>query len=784
MKKIIFFISLFLWVSVSAQTVLPEKCLTFYPDDLQSSSVLSEATVRKLAASKLFGQAMTVREKRFWIVFSDRDNNMTYTKPGGRDTHSVLHFNERLRIADISEGYALVYSEPQEDIAYPKISQYAKCKGWISLQHLLLWHSCPANEAGIYNKALLCVNLDERADSDLGRLFYNPDDKSDYEVLETDMNFYYVMKREGNLVLLSKTHTLDGRSDQMLFGWVAEQSYVAWNQRSCLEPTWEKEDVRFFADNGVQADICKGQDMKQRATSVNFRYREAPQHDRYFFRMHPDFLRFPLLDNGTESLYNCSAFVTAGGKSFVINNDDSSALSYSEDKQRELTNINIGIVIDGTTSMNKFYEAVETAIKEGVKFFGKQYKVKVGIVIYRDYADGDHVKEVFPLTNPKNEKLYSFLENGGEYGVKSDRRDKTLEEAMYLGIDTALEKLGFRKDQSNILLVVGDCGNSRDDSKISSESLVSKLVAKNVHIMGFQVNRKSHDAYELFNSQLLEMMRRSIEVKYTTLHEGIKVRIKETQDGYTLINDVKSNFYIGEHNFPEYGHEVEVPKLASMIQEAIMSCSESVNHQLNVLADFNAGGGFKKNRNVVNTDLDVDELWLKHTLGDKYDMIKNSNSLLAFQGYVRKTHQSGRKYFKPVVFISSDELNLLLDRLEPVNDAAVAMSNDRKPYIDALKSLVQVMAPEGYTDDVISKMNVKQVMARISGLNEAASALKGRTIQEIASPRAVTAAEYAKLVEEFKRKYEGLRRLKSQPYKYTRTFNGLKYYWLPIEMLP
>lgn len=786
MKKIQLLILFLLipFINLVAQTSLPEKCLAFYPYVLQSSAVLKESVAEKLLSNPSLGQKMTVRDKKFWIVFSDRDNNVTYTAPGGSVRHSVLGLNDRLRIAQITNGYALVYVEPVEDIAYPKISQYAECKGWISVNNLLLWHSCPANEAGIYNKALLCVNLDRQSDANLGKVFSNPDNRKVFESLETNMHFYYVMKRKGDLALIASTHTLDGTSDKVLLGWVSEQSYVAWNQRSCLEPTWDKDAVEYFANNGIKVNIYKDMSQRQRATTLNFKTSAGGERDRYFYRMHPDFLRFPLLDNGTDKLYNCSAFVTAGGNSLNISNDDSSALSQSEKQLRELTNINIGIVIDGTTSMGDYYSSVQEAVSQGVKFFGKKYKVEVGAVIYRDYADGEYVTEVCKLTHPENPVLEQFLREGGEYGIKSHRSDRTYTEAMFMGIDVALDKIGFRKGQTNMLLVVGDCGNDRKDNRISVDDLISKLVDKNVHIMGFQVRRQSHDAYELFSSQLLNIMRQSLNKKYAVLSEGVHVLLDETPDGYKLVNNVKSNIYIGTHTFPESGSNMALDKLSDVIQESIRYCAESANDRIDVLASFNTGG-FRPNRNQVNTDIDIDDQWLRHTLGEKYDMIKNSNSLLAFQGYVKKEDDSsGHKYFKPVVFISSDELNSLIERLAPVNDAAVAQTNDREPYIRALTALVQAMAPEGYTDDVIGNMNYKQIMARVTGLNEAADALKGYTIQEIASNRAVSNADYANLVSQFKRKYANLRKLKSNPYKYTRTFNGLKYYWLPIEDLP
>lgn len=784
MKRIVIlvYVIVFSCINVLGQTKLPEQCVAFYPEVLQSSAVIKQSTVDKFLKNQSLGQKKSTRDKKFWIVFSDRDNNVTYTTPGGSVRHSVLDLNDKLRIAQISGGYALVYVEPLEDIAYPRISQYAECKGWISVNNLLLWHSCPANEAGIYNKALLCVNLDKQSDETLGKVFHNPHNLSIYDRLETNMHFYYVMKREGNLSLLASTHTLDGTSEDVLLGWVAEQSYVAWNQRSCIEPTWDKQDVEYFAANNVRAEVFKETDLRQRATSITFKRKSGGADDKYLYRMHPDFVRFPLLDNGTATLYNCSAFVTAGGKTYTISNLDDGALSESEAKLHELTKINIGLVIDGTKSMGEFYDPVLSAIKEGTLFFENKYKVQVGAVIYRDYADGEYVTEVQKLTHPDNPSLSEFLMDGGEYGIKSHRSDRTLAEAMYQGIDVALDRLGFKNGQTNILLVVGDCGNDRNDNRITSDEIVAKLVEKNVHIMGFQVNRKTNDAYELFSSQLVDLMRESLQQKYTRLNEGVNVVLRETMDGYELVNNVSSNIYVGTHNYPELGSKLPYVKLSEMIQDAIRTCAESAKQRIDVLASFNTGG-FKANSNAVNTDIDIDDEWLRYVLGEKYQMIKNANSLLSFQGYVRKTDPSGRNYFKPVVFISSDELSSLIDRLAPVNEAAVAQSNDREPYINALKALVQTMVPE-YTDEVMSEMSYKKLMAKITGLNESADALKGYTLQEIASHRAVSHAEYAKLVDNFKRKFEGLRRLKSQPYKYTRTFNGLRYYWLPVEDLP
>ena len=768
--------------SMLAQTTLPAKCEIFYPEVLLSSVVLPESKAIALENSSDYGQRKAPRNKTFWVVYSDRDDNQTYDAPGGGKKYSSLSLNDRVRIAQIKNGYALVYTEPQVDIAFPMISQNAECKGWIPMKNLLLWHSCPANEAGIYNKALLCVNLDN-VGSEIGRLFKSPDNMNNFESLTTDNQFYFIMKHERNLVLLARYHTTDGRTDQVLLGWVANESYVPWNQRSCIEPTWDRRDVEYFLAENIEVYVYPNKILDKPEARIPYQIVEnSSSRDPYLYRMSGDELRYPILDASTEELYNCSTFSGTHQRE-IIDINQKSALGYKEEVLREKENINIGIVIDGTSSMESFYPAVKEAIKEGVKFFdSKKFKIKVGVVIYRDYSDGEYITETLPLTSPANPKLEAFLDTGGKYGVKSAKSDKTLEEAMYNGIDVALEQLGFNKKHNNIMLVIGDCGNDRSDDKITVDMIVDKLVEKDVNIMSFQVRRGDEDAFSLFNAQLQTILVKSLKKKYSQIEYLGRVEMKETEDGYSMVNDVNSNLYVGSHNMPVAGQsQMKIERLSKLMQEAIMYCAQSVDYQIKLIET--GPRGFRRNDNVVDTRAKVNDGFLRKTLGDAYDAIVSSGSMMSFKGYSPKYHKSGRSYFKPVVFISSDELNALIDRLAPVNDAAVMQTNDRAPYVNAMKALAQSMVGD-ITDAEMSQMGVQEIMNMVSGLNEATGALKGYTISEIASTQAVSEVKYLSLVNDFKRKFRTLQRIKGTPYKYTRTVNGLKYYWLPVEDLP
>ena len=162
MKKIfvtLFSVTVFVCGSHAAAPQMPKKCEAFRPKKL-ASIVLTESEAEALMASADFGQGDAPQKGQFkyWDVYSDRDNNTTYEAPGSSVKFSALRFNEQVRIARIQNGYALVYTDPKV-VTYPLISEAAECKGWVPMKKLLLWQNCLANDRGIYNKALLCVNL-------------------------------------------------------------------------------------------------------------------------------------------------------------------------------------------------------------------------------------------------------------------------------------------------------------------------------------------------------------------------------------------------------------------------------------------------------------------------------------------------------------------------------------------------------------------------------------------------------------------------------------------------
>lgn len=796
------FLILFLCLGLSTfaqQPKLPGKCTAFLPRVLLSP-VLKESDIRRFMSSANYGQNET-STSRYWNVYSDRDNNPTYVAPGSQTKYATLEFNEKLRIAEVRNGYALVYKEPKYGEGYPAISKDAVCRGWIHLSKLLLWGSCLSDEHGIHYKALFCTNLsslDEKTKS-VGVGYLNPVDKQTKKRLTQKMDFYYVMKRENNLTLLASQNTLENAiySKNVLYCWVPAESFVPWNQRSCAEPTWIPDDVEFFAEKKININIFPNKSMQGKSIPITYVAKnQRDTKDINVYRIPEDQLRYPILDDTTKDVYNLSTFCNTGGNTMKTN----PVQKIKEEEMKKKFHINIGIVIDGTKSMEPYYPAVKDAIKESVAYFPEKATVKVGVVIYRDYTDGEYVTEYLPLMPPKdNSALVSFLDNGGKYGIKSAANDKTYTEALYKGIDTALDSFKFVDGESNILLVIGDCGNAASDSRCATqEAIAKKLIEKDVVLMGFQVQNKTNINWTSFNDQILSLMGTALQGSYDRLEKGATIRTMPSvgedgiRNGYNVkATNVNMELFVSGHRYanPNINDgRMSADVLKTHLTKTISDYAERVQKRVDFIVNVDPVDDpgfnelFEVKENAVGGTLRMDRALLREMFGDKITK-DDINGLLNFRGYAKKRDVSGRDYFKPVLFISFEELLELIKRLEPVNEAARTYSTNREPYINAMKALVRSFAPDK-SDAEMAKMGNSEIMNIVAGLNESARSLKGYSLNEIANTHVVPDNVYQSIIRDFSTKFRKLQFLPRNSRAFVKDFNGAKYYWIPITDLP
>lgn len=794
-KYILTVVCFFYTLTCQAEITLPNTCSASQPKLLLKNTVKT-SEIKDLQRSKDWGQSS--KANKFWTAYSDRENNTTYNGPSSSSgVFGKLDFNESVRIAQIEGDYALVYQEKQKGLDYPHISTSAVAKGWIHMNNLLLWGTCPTNEVGIYQKALIVMNLDEvksGSSEDLGKRYMNPDERSGARKLVSSMNFYFVMKEAGNgLVLLARECKMEGYTSQVLYGWVNKNSFVEWNQRTCVEPNWKPNVAEQMSGQAVP--VYKNTQLSQKGCEFPLgRVNRVTETRSTKYRMGPQEMRYPLLDNDSnnDDLYKVTAFARPDGSahvSIVPESDEEIGSSITNNKMKEMSNINLIVVIDGTSSMEKFYPPTQKIIQQAYDYFGKANKnVKVGIVIYRDYADGEYITEYLSMRSPTDPKIAEFLTHGGKYGIKSAPADHTYAEALYKGLELALDnkKMGYSPENSNLMLVIGDCGNDLEDTNcLTDEEIINLCIKNRMQVSAFQVRNNNEQSFLLFRQQMGKIVRENLKRQYSELGSGFKMGFKELADGYEFRTNLPKhqNFFIGSTRNAELDQVMDVTKLYDIVKNSYMQYSDAIDAGIAI-----AGKGGQiiedSESSADGTNANIDLAYLQTIFSsEQIETLKKSNSLMAFEGYTKKKTNTDLDYWQPIIYISSDEFAGLMEKLQPVMNAANSGSTDRKPYVEAIKALIRSMVPD-ITEQEMDEKDVKEVMALISGLNEASNSLKGRTLIQIQDEKIVSLAEFDGMIAEFRNKYNKLKKIREQKYPFSIERNKTTWYWIPVEDLP
>ena len=792
MKKILtIVIGILAWGSIAAVPQLPgDHRVKVSQPAILARDIVKMSTLNQFVKNGKWGQDNVV--KRYWNVWSDRSHNTTYNGPSeSSGKYKELDFNQAVRIADIEKGYALVYEEPMKGMTYPVISQQAKdrCLGWVKMDHLLLWENCPTNDLGIYHKALIVANVEgwsRAGNNNYDKSYKNPVTKDGQENVKTDMKFYFVMKEIGNYVLLGTSAKMSkGSTDQLLYAWVSKDTYVPWDQRTCLEGNWDPS----VADNlkGEKVGVYRG---NKKGTEITLGRENGTRNPATKYRFSKKRLRFPLLDiKGNQ--YELTAFASPNNPHGAYLEDEaeldeaSKADEIKENMMKEANKINLIVVIDGTRSMEDYYKPMQDAIQRAYETFGHEngVKVKAGVVIYRDYADGEYMVETLPMTDPTSSKLKEFLSNGGKYGVKSSGKDRTNAEALYQGLNAALDakSMGYSKYNSNLMFVVGDCGNAPNDNKIKQQDIIDKCADLQINLVAFQVRNQDDVSFNDFRRQMGAILRANLKKQYK---ERIKWNI--LPDGFVVgsVENVRTPIMAALRN-ADKGEEMSPQKLNQIIKDNYIKFDEVIKNKMYLfehadeylVKDFIQIDDAKE---MAESSLEYEFLKSMYT-PEQQKIILKRGLITAFNGHTAQKASNGQDYWKPVLFITGDEFASLLETLKEVYRGATTGS--RRAYVNSLKRMIQTILPD-ISDDEMERKDIKEVMDLVTGLIVKTKSLSSHTILEIQDEKIVSQSEFDRIISDFKQKYEYLENIHDKNYEFSVKVQGVTWYWLPMEAMP
>ncbi|MCL2652091.1 MAG: hypothetical protein FWD60_13850, partial [Candidatus Azobacteroides sp.] len=398
------------------------------PDWTQSQK-WQEWAVAKIKSNDL-GKPNTI----VWKVYSDRANNKTYTEPNTSSAvQATLGFMEQLNVADIQNGFALVYKSYYAGL---EIAKDAQCFGWMPVDNLLLWEECPQTHSKIYQKALVVHDPAKHGSiAEKNPPFYmEPDKKAEINPNQRakDLEIYFVMKTmsvgDSKFYLLSRS-MLIGSNTQTVYGWMPEEYITEWNQRLLIEPTHESKTVDYYKGKNVYPTIFyEMDDARQLWTN------EITQNPLWLYsdfgvkRMHEYTMRNPILTKGeiAADIYSVASISSMSSQKI-----DPELLKRIELLKQAKDNINVIFVIDANSSMKTYFQSVANALSTIMKG-DFRYQMKTGVVLYKGYNDPDKIAYK-KLTN-KMDEISAFVALNQETIGTTDADDYS---AMFLGLETA-----------------------------------------------------------------------------------------------------------------------------------------------------------------------------------------------------------------------------------------------------------------------------------------------------------------------------------------------------------
>ena len=635
-----------------------------------------------------------------WSVYSDRERNTVYYGPKDDTRKSqTLEFMEPLVVSEVKGNRLHVYR------LVGTVNEESQEVGWVDAANLVLSSYAMLNHKGIPQKAMNLISfadiarptsIDEQVNK--FRLYHQPNTNGTSISDSGQIGVYYILKRFDGMCLLSKSDLITNQQKRfvktIVHGWMPNIYLTDWDNRLCLEPSTNVEDYGnmdipvFLSSRALDDSHHKGSTTIS-GSVINHRVRtNSPD---------PNVMRMPvlnILDNGK------TFHVAAVGTMNPGLDLESIALAQSQSMKarRRLENVNFLFVVDATESMKPYYPAIARSI-EGIirssQLLDAGIKLRFGALIYRDYADGDKSYEVLPCTGD-NERVVDFI-NGRDCGSLG----KEPYNAQYNAIVNGIDRSGFVRGQSNVVVLIGGAGNPAND-KYNRSDVVKKLVEYDVSMMAIQVINGLHQAFADFNYDTKRFLfeKASTHIKKQGIGK-LKVQFESVMDA-----DVKNTFELAytDKNKVSYDYfafdqftftPLNEPVNETALEKHIVSYGKKYIGWLSKL--LIAAEGLLNTREhmslEVNANVVVDELCLKLALSDEEcQILVNQVDHFSFEGYT-----STRFYNKPspayvqVVFLSRNEFADVKRILVTISNASLNRSNRIKAFQDVLVQQVMIL---------------------------------------------------------------------------------------------
>ena len=721
------------------------------------------------------------RSQRYWIVYSDRDDNSFYSNHHSNSTNNKnASFMQGFYVKNTSGGW-LHLVDVLDEIDY----------GWIHSKNLLLSIYSLKTEGDIEKgtvsiprKSVILTSIDEAQNvggvlQTQKRYYSSPNRKNRYEK-GTPRSFQplFVFKETGTSVLLGGSDVLDGSvktNKSKIYGWINVADKTDWDTRVALEDAQSSLALEEYSSSKLNGYItqneittCVEENLCDSKKSIA-QFSVGPTRN--------NVMRRPVIQNIDHNIK----------KVISVAKDNKGNKVYEAlltEARRLQSNVNIVFVLDATASMRPYYKSISNSLEKVINNNQKIIKsnLKLGLVVYRDYADGKSAYDVQPLTTDFN-KVKKAINS-----TVCQSKDKDLPEAQFNGLINGIEEVGFNADESNIIVLIGDCGNHVDDKNgYALNNIIDLYVKYKTNLISFQVKSGADNSFYTFNEDVMDVIFEVANKKIEGKGSDLKIKLESNNNNTIKLKMIKGDEPDYENMFGLLvysGNEPSSPKLLeSTIENTLKEYMLSISNNINILENYvRTGGptGSKPPEGLIIYMMDV----LKCSREEAKDHLRKTE--FTVQAYVAIDYfGNGVESQVPVVLLTESEKNNLVKSLRKLTEGVYASTKKKKVFQDNIIYICKSIIGQNTSTETIENLSLNQIWNIILGVDFGNKNMKDKKLNELTAMKK----------KDFKRFYKDFEMVAKEfcdaSYVHTdslinRRFDigGSYLFWIPLEDLP
>lgn len=821
LRFLILLLALFSTIRISAQV---RKRASIQASPKQKTFILEDG---KIEVEQGIG-----KDKERWVVFSDRAENTTYTKPGGETRFKTLNFMEAYFVTDRRGDFVELIKYDPSMVATPfnaKIpnKKSAQYYGWISADKLLTTkRALRDKKTKYYLRGMTCIKgedffrkTSEYVKNDSLMLFGTPDPKMPISSIPyRQLVYIYKQSEDGDRYLIGKSDQITAdNASKMILGWVSKDVVQPWAHRLAITFSIFSDSAYLQKGKGKYAidfDIEFYSDSSKavrRAAMISTNPDSTLQKDR--LRVRKSILSTtPVLDkifpiykkralNDSTTIVKTTAFSDIlDRRKNSIQNVLGKPIFYERYEQirQNINNINIVFVIDGGISNGTFFPAVMSVVQNLELYFDSTKvfdRFNYGAVVYKDGLRGSCKKDnTLPLTSNYNTLLQFIVQKQTEVPYCND---SSLNQALFEGLVAAGKMLTPKPDDTNVIVLIGSTGDHLDFPKTSWNDVLTAVSYPQVRVLAFQTHSSPNPSYNNFVLQARDLVVKSSnhiselkKQKIVDLTDIIKdpyFELTEGDSGVYYLDYPSRSMTEGFVMFPKKG-EIMAPYFLEKYTDVLLKQIAEDNARIVKRLEERFSTIGSRNTTIRN---ELAEYYpnMVNKLPDNF--LRNYKSLgsnFLVTGYTPLLESiKNDSYYKYGLLLSEEEYMSMITTLEELGrkNKKYAIPSYGKLYRFYYKLIVKTVKKKKlHKSKRIDKMNFAEITELLTGYPAQGSIFKKFTMDDIreADEKLVSRDDLFNIIYKFRDKATKMREyVNNTSYKFFSL--GQAYYWISGEDL-